>query len=476
VEEPEPAWQTGELISRITRAGSFESAEFLRAVFDSVPAGVVVVDQQRRVRMTNAALQTALGLLDERLDGRRPSDLLDRLVGQTTHERCDKGDPCISCCADALALDALIRKQAQSRRVGIEIDTDGARRLLHTNLHAAPLSFGGDDLALVLIEDLGRLSALRRWMGQGGMCGMIGRDPKMLDLFETIRQVAQIDVSVLVEGESGSGKEMVAAALHRLSPRSDQRLVPVNCGALSPGLLESELFGHVKGAFTGAFREKKGRFELAHRGTLFLDEIGELSQDMQVKLLRVLQDGTFERVGGERTRSTDVRLVCATNRDLDKEVAAGRFRADLYYRLSMVVIRVPSLRERPDDIPLLTQHLLRRASEEFDLETPELGPGVAEALAECPWPGNVRQLENCLRHALVKCGGGVLSQEHIPISVRGGGGPRPALAALGRKRKLTVDKVERALRETGGNKVQAALSLGVSRSTLYRFLEKVSSG
>ncbi len=466
------AGQVKQLVSSVSRGVSCESIELLREVFEGVSAGVVALDKQRRIRLTNAVLEAAVGLPREAALARRSSEVLQAIGGETDHRRCDEGDPCLACHVDDLALEALIRNQSQSRVAGIKVGAGSVPRVIELKTQAAPFKCGGDDLVLVLIEDLERLSAFRRWLDEGGMGRMIGRDPKMLDLYEAVRQVAKIDVSVLIEGESGVGKEMVASALHELSPRRRERMVPVNCGALSPGLLESELFGHVKGAFTGAFREKKGRFELAQRGTLFLDEIGELGEDMQVKLLRVLQDGTYERVGGEKTRNADVRLVCATNRNLEREVAAGRFRADLYYRLSVVLISVPPLRQRRDDIPLLTRHFLERAAEEFGIGIPEVPPDVAELLAGFSWPGNVRQLENCLRHALVKSGGGALRLKHIPGSIRGSKKQKASWSVTGQRRKLSLETVELALRETGGNKVQAAKSLGVSRATLYRFLAR----
>jgi transcriptional regulator with PAS, ATPase and Fis domain len=244
----------------------------------------------------------------------------------------------------------------------------------------------------------------------------------------------------------------------------------VNCGAIPEGLLESELFGHVKGAFTGAVRDKKGRFELADGGTIFLDEIGELSPSLQVKFLRVLQDGTFTRVGGEKAITVDARLVCATNKDLEAEVAAGTFRADLYYRLNVVPITVPPLRERPGDIPVLARQLLLRAVDETERDTEGLSPEAIETLLKHSWPGNVRELENAMRFALIKCHGGVIAPEHLPPTVITGVSCAASYAVRSRQRRLEGDRVAEALRSTSGNKVAAARLLGVSRATLYRFL------
>ena len=310
----------------------------------------------------------------------------------------------------------------------------------------------------------------RRLRTEQSFAGIVGRDTRMLELFDTIRELAEVAVPVLIQGESGTGKELVAAAIHAEGPRADKPFVPVSCGALPEGILESELFGHVRGAFTGALRDRKGRFELADGGTIFLDEVGDIPPAMQVKLLRVLQEGAFERIGGERTLRVDVRLISATNKDLRKEVAAGRFREDLFYRLSVVPVVLPPLCERRGDIPLLAEHLLRRALAETGRQDVTFSRNVMEAMVDYAWPGNVRELENAIQYALVKCRGNVLEPQHLPAVIgqtRAAGRP----ATRRRKRKLDAEAVRQALERTGGNKLQAARRLGVSRATLYRFLE-----
>jgi transcriptional regulator with GAF, ATPase, and Fis domain len=324
--------------------------------------------------------------------------------------------------------------------------------------------------------DSAELARLRRRLKkEQSFAGLIGRDSKMLELFDTIREVAEVNVPVLIQGDSGTGKELVAIAIHEQGPLSDKPFVPVNCGALPEGVLESELFGHVKGAFTGAIRDRKGRFELADGGTIFLDELGELPGATQVKLLRVLQEGAFQRVGGEESIKVDVRIISATNKNLAEEVAAGRFREDLYYRLCVVPIHLPPLRERRNDIPLLAEHLLKKALIEMGREDIVLSMEAVDVMMDYDWPGNVRELENALQYALVKCRDNVLLSEHLPLNIHKTDmptKPRPKKARKKRKHKLDVERVWQTLAETGGNKIEAAQRLGVSRATLYRFIEE----
>ena len=325
--------------------------------------------------------------------------------------------------------------------------------------------------------DITELTNLRhRLKTEQSFAGLIGHDKKMLELFETIREVTEVHVPVLIQGDSGTGKELVAAAIHDEGPLADKPFVPVNCGALPEGVLESELFGHVKGAFTGAVRDRKGRFELADGGTIFLDEIGDIPSTMQVKLLRVLQEGTFQKVGGEENIKVNVRIISATNKNLAKEVAAGRFREDLYYRLCVVPIYLPPLRERRNDIPLLAEHLLKKGLKEMGREDVVLSSEVVDVMMDYDWPGNVRELENALQYAKVKCRDNVLLPEHLPSNIL----KANMLTQLSpkkkerkkRKHKLDIETVWQTLAKTGGNKIEAAQRLGVSRATLYRFLEE----
>src|SRR6266481_6055873 len=256
--------------------------------------------------------------------------------------------------------------------------------------------------------------------------GIVGDGPEMREVYRLTKLVAPTRASVLLVGENGTGKELIARGLHRLSPRSDGPYVRVICGALAESLLESELFGHIKGAFTGAIDNKTGRFEAAHGGTIFLDEISSLSFKLQVKLLRVLQESEFERVGESRTIRVDTRVIAATNQWLEDEIEAGRFRDDLYYRLNVVPIYLPPLRERREDIPALAQFFLERYSEENRRDTPELTAAVIQALQSYDWPGNVRELENYIERAVVMSAGGAVKPEMLSLPSQGGRRLRPA--------------------------------------------------
>ena len=316
--------------------------------------------------------------------------------------------------------------------------------------------------SLILHEtEIGRF---RREPGETVTRGeIIGQSKKIREVYDRIDLVASSDATVLITGENGTGKELVARAIHQQNVRRRGPLVVANCSAYTPSLLESELFGHEKGAFTGAIRQKKGRIERAEGGTLFLDEIGDISLATQVLLLRFLQDRRLERVGGEETIEVDVRVLAATNRDLLREVEEGRFRDDLYYRLNVFSIHIPPLRERKEDIPILSRHFLARFSGKEGKAIPKISPDAMQALMEYQWPGNVRQLENALSYAVILCQGEEISARHLPAFLKESGGD-PAGVSLGdMERRMIL----RALEETSWNKHEAARRLQVSRSTLY---------
>ncbi len=303
---------------------------------------------------------------------------------------------------------------------------------------------------------------------------IVGTSEAMQDVLRVIEQVAPSTATVLIEGPSGTGKELVAEALHALSPRRDRPLVKVNCGAIPETLIEAELFGYERGAFTGAVGRRDGRFAVADGGTLFLDEVGTLGLPVQAKLLRVLQDGAFEPLGSSRTVQSDCRIIAATNVDLRREVAEQRFRDDLYYRLNVITIRVPTLKERPDDIPVLARHFLTLYAARNGKSLDGFAPDALSALLAWEWPGNIRELEHAVERAVVMAQGRLIEAGDLPEPVRAAAsGKREGAPTVPIPLGTPLEEVERlliaeALRRTGGNKVRAASLLGISPRTIYR--------
>jgi two-component system response regulator AtoC len=297
---------------------------------------------------------------------------------------------------------------------------------------------------------------------------LVGRDPRMIEVYKRVGQLAARRVNALIRGETGSGKGMVARAIHYNSPESNQPFIAVNCTALPETLLASELFGHVKGAFTGAVSDRRGRFALAGRGTIFLDEVGDTSLEFQSKLLKVLEDREYVPVGGERAERTEARVIAATHRDLESLVEQSLFREDLYYRLRIVEIVLPPLRERPSDIPVLARHFVRKVSEELHLAEPTIAPETMGSMLAHEWPGNVRELENCLTRAVVLATGDVIRPEHLGLATRA----RRPVESFPTLEQMEAELLGRALASTEGNRTRAAELLGVSKPRLYRMLEK----
>jgi transcriptional regulator with PAS, ATPase and Fis domain len=313
------------------------------------------------------------------------------------------------------------------------------------------------------------------------MQGVIGLSDSLVEVYRVIDRVADTTCTILITGESGTGKELVARAVHRKSPRNNKAFVAVNCGAIPEALLESELFGHARGAFTGAHANKVGRIALADGGTLFLDEIGEMPMSLQVKLLRVLQAREYSPVGDNRTLKADVRIVAATNVNLENAVQAGTFREDLYYRLNVIHLTVPALRERPEDVPLLVQHFLKKAKERVGRTTiGGVSRAAAQILADYQWPGNVRELENTVERAVLLCQGALIEPKDLPQRLCGLGVEKrmsPRLPDLGLDLRNAVESFEnqlirQALERTKWNKKQAASLLGLNRTTLVEMLKR----
>ena len=412
----------------------------LDALLDVLPIGVFTIGRDRRIRLMNGEAARLTG-----------ADLRD-VVGRS----CDD-TMCCTFCGPECAARAVFADGETHRDFPVELRRpDGTT--VSVRIDAAPL--GGGEVAVTL-RDVTESERLKRMISDRWVFhGLVGAAGPMKAVVAQIRDVAPYDSTVLVLGESGTGKELVARAIHAESPRAAKPFVTVNCSAYSEGLLESELFGHVRGAFTGADRDRAGRFEVAEGGTVFLDELGEISPKIQVKLLRVLQEREIERVGESKARPVDVRIVAATNHDLHAAVRDGRFREDLFYRLNVFTLRLPALRERREELPVLADHLLRRAAARTGKEVVSIAEDAMESLLAHAWPGNVRELENVLESAVVRSREGVVRLCDLPsgFSDALGGG-------LGDE-----DRIRAALHRAAGSVTLAARLLGVHRTTLWRWM------
>jgi sigma-54 dependent transcriptional regulator, acetoin dehydrogenase operon transcriptional activator AcoR len=429
--------------------------ENLARILDNLKEGVIAHDLNRRIFFFNQKAEQITGFSREEILGK---DCHDAFGIPFCGERC-------SFCDHAKLAPGSIDKKEYT--LNITTKTCETRRI-EMNVTMMQDASGRDVGVLALFRDI--TDELRLQLQSGNLSqfsNIVGRDAKMLQVFQQISDVAAYDYPVHIFGDTGTGKELVANAIHNESRRAGTPFVPINCGALPEGLIESELFGHVKGAFTGAIRDKKGRFELADRGTIFLDEVAELSKNMQVKLLRFLQEGTFERVGGEKTMTVDVKVISATNKDLKEEVRRNRFREDLFYRLSVIPIYIPALRERRTDIPLLVNHFMHEAAVKHNQALLRISKEALSLLMDYDWPGNVRELQNAIQFALVKSSGRIITRDDLPMEIRAS---RRETLRRGPSRKLNRVTVQRALAQTAGNKSKAARLLGVGRATLYRFL------
>jgi PAS domain S-box-containing protein len=434
------------------------TTEDYAAILDSLVEGIVTLDGEGNIIGINRAACEILEVCKEEAVHANCCELLGSQL-----------------CHHAVTIREAIRQRRPIRDVQTEVQTrSGQRKVLvfQTRL----LDRGGEHRgSVVLFRDISELANLREDVARRyRLHNIVGKSKAMQEVFRLIQEVADSDATVLIEGESGTGKELVAHAIHYLSPRSDSPLVAVNCSALAEGVLESELFGHVAGAFTGATRSKRGRFEAAAGGTIFLDEIGDLSPAVQVKLLRVLQERVVERVGAEESIPIDLRVIAATHRSLSAMVEKGTFRQDLYYRLRVVPIHLPPLRHRRDDLPLLAQHFVERFRRETGRPIEGLAPEALALLVDYAWPGNVRELENAVEYAFVKARGGLIAPEHLPPELVARSLPAlpsaaeaPSPSDCGPSNNGT-DDVRRILDETGWNVAKAARRLRLSRTTLYK--------
>lgn len=427
----------------------------LETIFASVQEGIVTVDSRLRIMKVNKAF--------ERICGPVPLEMTGRPFGKIS-------DPGISACRECVEEVIKTRQAVRSMRVEYRHSQHGRQML---DLTCSPLNDGLNHFtgAVLVIRDVTRESNLERELKERHQFqNIVGKSGKMQDIYALLEDLADSDTTVLISGESGTGKELAAGALHFGGIRAPKPLVKVNCSALSDSLLESELFGHVKGAFTGAVQDKIGRFEMAHEGSILLDEIGDISPHIQLKLLRVIQEKEFERVGESTPVKVDVRILATTNRNLREKVRQDHFRADLYYRLKVVEITLPPLRQRIGDIPLLIDHFCRLFNRRFKKNIEGVSDDVMRTLETYPWPGNVRELEHAIEHAFVLCHDRYIAVDHLPPEIC----EQPLLepSTTGKNAAINLDSILKALEKTAGNKSRAARLLGINRRTIYRKLSR----
>ncbi len=427
------------------------------SILESISDGVFTVDGDWRITSFNRAAEAITGIRRRDALGKPCSDVFRASMCEADcalRHTVKTGKPVVSQSAFIV--------NADGRRIPISVSTailrDDRGRIV-----------GGAET----FRDLSLVEELRKELeGRIQVGDLVSRSPSMRRLFDLLPQIAPSDATVLIHGETGTGKELFARAIHNLSPRKHQPFVPVNCGALPDTLLESELFGYVKGAFTGAVNDKPGRFALAEGGTVFLDEIGDISTAMQVRLLRVLQERTYEPLGATRTRRADVRVIAATHRNLATLIRTGGFREDLFYRLNVVSLDIPPLRKRKEDVPLLVDHFIARFNRRQGKAVAGVAPEVMALLMAHDYPGNVRELENLVERAFVLCGPGKIERGHLPPELTGRP-PAPAEPPIGatisaQTRATEALAIRAALQQNGFNRLATARALGLHKSTLFR--------
>lgn len=426
----------------------------IEAIFRSVKDGIITVDEKMQLVDLNTATMQLCGFKEDNCYG--------RLIKTVVNE-------CSGACLEVMQELLATKKDMEVRH----IECHRKNRQQIVSVSASPLidHMGCFSGCVMVLRDETRLCNLEKNINEiKAFDRIVGNGPEMTKVKHLIKALADVQTTVLLTGESGTGKELTVEALHSSGSRSNGPLIKVNCGALTDGILESELFGHVQGAFTGAVKNRLGRFHLADHGTIFLDEIGDISPKMQLQLLRVIETMSFERVGSSHPERVDVRVVTATNRDLAKKVMTGEFRQDLYYRLKVVELNLPPLRERTYDIPLLIRHFIEKFNHKFDKNIKAVTSEVEKLFQLYSWPGNVREMENTLEYAFVFCDQPVISVSHLPVEVQIR--LRDFIEFPRQSKNHEAEEIERALEKTAGNKAKAARLLSISRRTFYRKMTK----
>ena len=454
-----------------------EKEKLMNAILNSISEGVFTIDFDMKVTHFNRAAEKITGYTAKEAIGKHCTDVF-----------CSQGgsrEECMTECPMKKTMKymtPITKKRTIFNKKGDSLTVATTTNLLY-GLDNEPI--GG----LETFNDITAFQQLKeKWQGKKYNLGnIVGKSPKMTDLFELIESISGTMSNVLIQGETGSGKGLVASAIHYRSPSHKGPLVHVNCAAIPENLLESELFGHVKGSFTGAINDRKGRFEQANRGTLFLDEIGELSPGMQAKFLRVVEEKQFEKVGGSNTIKVDVRIIAATSRNLEKDMSDNQFRSDLFYRLNIIPCKIPALRERMEDISLLVQHFVDKLNYKMGKEVKEVEPEIFDIFLRYPWPGNVRELESVLEYAFIQCKGNYLETRCLPPSFRLLNNKITDLSLSkpvssetfqpfdGNQQISTVPEKEmllKTLKDSRWNRAKTAENLNISRTTLWRMMKK----
>jgi two-component system, NtrC family, response regulator HydG len=442
--------------------------EYWKTVVDTMMDGVVVVDKEGKIRSVNRALENMMGYTSSELVG-KDCGILDCDTCFTCNGRDRKEKQC-----QLLRTGSVMKLRCQLKRkdgVPVHILKNGA-----VLTDKSGKIVGGVETLTDISDLVKKEKTIEELKGllnpEDGFQGIVGRSPRMLDLYDLIKNASASDAPIIIYGESGTGKELVANAIHATGRRNKGPFVKVNCAALNESLLESELFGHVKGAFTGADKDRRGRFEAAHKGDLFLDEIGDIPLSTQVKLLRVLQEKEVERVGDHTPIRIDVRIIAATHRDIEGMCKEGSFREDLYYRLNVIPIHVPPLRERREDVPLLIDHFGKAIRSRAEKEIMGVTEEAMDLLTSYDWPGNIRELINVLEYAFVVCREDLISPRHLPALMSRTKKPSKTDNGAAPVEKDKQDQLLRVLERTGGNRQEAARQMGVSRVTLWKLIKK----
>lgn len=446
-------------ITDITKRKLIERAlknhrKHLEAIFRSVKDGIITVDRKFKIIDVNESAKNICPI-DDNFKGKSLKSLIKNFCGIEYFQELKK----------------TIKEKNSAELYRIETIKHGSERQVIT-INITPLIGEKDEFlgAVMVVKDETRIVEMESKLRERSrFYNIIGKSEKMQKIFDLLEKLCHVSTTVLIKGESGTGKELVAEALHYKGERRSEALVKVNCSALSESLLESELFGHVKGAFTGAVKDKKGRFQKAHKGSIFLDEIADISPALQLSLLRILQEKEFEPVGDSNTIKVDFRIMVSTNQDLQQKVKLGKFREDLYYRLKVVELIMPPLRDKLEDLPLLVEHFIKKFNENFNKDIKGISKDVEKIFMEYSWPGNVRELEHSIEHAFILCPQNIITSKDLPEELKNFAGAKPFLS---HKMDKEADLIRETLEKNNWKKTKAARLLGMDRKTLYHKIKK----